>query len=109
MNCVFTFFLTVFQSNQDDEWVKQRNAVAMEPGLRLKRSSPWAGLEPGTARSAGQRLTHWATGAFLYVTIHLPELQYLCYCRLCCSLEVLSRSAKSFYFSLHVSQDKPVT
>ena len=28
---------------------------ATEPRLRLKRSSPQAGLEPGTARSAGQR------------------------------------------------------
>ena len=31
---------------------------AMEPRLRLKRSSPQAGLELTTARSVGQRLTH---------------------------------------------------
>ena len=30
---------------------------AMEPCLRLKRSSPQAGLELTTARSVGQRLT----------------------------------------------------
>ena len=29
----------------------------MEPRLRLKRSPPQAGLEPGTARSVGQHLT----------------------------------------------------
>ena len=32
-----------------------------ETFLRLNRSE--AGLEPGTARSVGQRLTHWAIGA----------------------------------------------
>ena len=31
---------------------------AMESRLRLKRSSPQAGLEPTTARSVGQSLTH---------------------------------------------------
>ena len=31
---------------------------AMETRLRLKRSSPWAGLEFMTAKSEGQRLTH---------------------------------------------------
>ena len=31
---------------------------AMEPRLRLKRSSPRAGLELTTTRSVGQRLTH---------------------------------------------------
>ena len=34
----------------------------MDPRLWLKRSLPQAGLEPTTARSVGQRLTHWATG-----------------------------------------------
>ena len=37
----------------DNEWL-----CAMEPRLRLKRSSPQSGMELGTARSAGQRLTH---------------------------------------------------
>ena len=40
---------TVFQSSQDD------GRVIME------RFPPSAGLEPGSARSAGQRLTYWAT------------------------------------------------
>ena len=31
---------------------------AMEPCLRLKKSSPPADIELGTARSVGQRLTH---------------------------------------------------
>ena len=37
---------------------------AIEPRLRLKRSPPQAGLEPGTAGSKGKRLTHsyhWQT------------------------------------------------
>ena len=36
---------------------------AVESLLWLKRSSPQVGLKPMTARSVGQRLTHWATGA----------------------------------------------
>ena len=35
-----------------------KRLCAMEARLRLIRSSPQAGLEPGTARPAGQRLTH---------------------------------------------------
>ena len=35
----------------------------MEPRLRLERLPPRTGLESGTARSVGQRLTYWATGA----------------------------------------------
>ena len=35
----------------------------MEPRLQMKRSLPQAELEDGTARSAGHRLTHRATGA----------------------------------------------
>ena len=35
----------------------------MAPRLLLKRSPPQVGLIPGTTRSAGQRLTNWATGA----------------------------------------------
>ena len=37
----------------DNEWLG-----AMEPRLRLERYPPQAGLEPWTARSVGQRLTH---------------------------------------------------
>ena len=29
---------------------------------KISKRSPRAGLELGTARSVGQRLTHWATG-----------------------------------------------
>ena len=36
---------------------------AMEPRLRLKRSSPKVGLQFTTAWSVGQRLTRWATGS----------------------------------------------
>ena len=31
---------------------------AVDANLRLERSPPHAGLEPGTTRSAGHRLTH---------------------------------------------------
>ena len=37
--------------------VDNERLYAMEPRLRLKSLSPPAGLEPGTFRSAGQRLT----------------------------------------------------
>ena len=43
--------------------VDNERLCAMAPRLWLKRSPPQAGLIPGTARSAGQRLTNWATGA----------------------------------------------
>ena len=39
----------------DKEWL-----CAMELHLRLERLPPRTGLEPGTARSVGQCLTHWA-------------------------------------------------
>ena len=35
----------------------------MEPLFTVEKISPRAGLELGTARSVGQRLTHCATGA----------------------------------------------
>ena len=44
----------------------------MELRLRLKRSLPEAGLEPGTARPAGQRLTHRATEAPIFFLGLLP-------------------------------------
>ena len=33
------------------------------PPFTVKKVSPWAELEPGTARSVGQRFIHWGTGA----------------------------------------------
>ena len=53
---------TVFQSYQDGRWVIMKGCVRWNSVYILKRSSPQAGIEPGTARSAGQRLTYWATG-----------------------------------------------
>ena len=47
MTCDFTFFLTVFQSYQDDVACIER-LCAMEPRLRLKIFSPQAEIEPGT-------------------------------------------------------------
>ena len=41
------------------QWVGDNERLsAMEPDLRLKRSLPQVGLEPGITRSAGQGLTH---------------------------------------------------
>ena len=34
----------------------------MEPRFTVEKISPRAGLDLGTDGSAGQRLTHWATG-----------------------------------------------
>ena len=45
-------------------WVGDKERLcSMELRLWLQRIPPRAGLEPGTARSADQRLTYWATGA----------------------------------------------
>ena len=54
MTCDFTSFSTVFQSYQDDGQVGDNGRLcAMEPCLRLERSSPQARLKPGTARPRG--------------------------------------------------------
>ena len=45
-------------------WVGNNERLcAIEHHSWLKRSPPRAGLEPETARSTGQRITYWATGA----------------------------------------------
>ena len=65
MTCDFTSFSTVFQSYKANgqvisgQWAGDNERLsAMEPCLRLKRSSPQVGLIPGTPRSVGQHLTH---------------------------------------------------
>ena len=61
MNCDFTSFSTVFQSYQE---VDKERLCAMKLRLRLRRFR----LErTRSARSVGQRLTHWATGAPLVI------------------------------------------
>ena len=57
MTCDFTVFqFTVFQSYQDDGRVIMKGCV---PGTPFTvEISPRAGLKLGTARSAGQHLTH---------------------------------------------------
>ena len=62
MTCDFTSFPTIFQSYQDDGWVIMEGCVQWNPVIN-KRPSSKVGLEPGTARSAGQRLIHWATAS----------------------------------------------
>ena len=39
-----------------------KRLCAMEPSYWLERFPPLAGFEPGTARTAGQGFTYWATG-----------------------------------------------
>ena len=58
MTCDFTSVI-LGQWEDDNE-----RLCAMEPRLRLNRSSLQAGLELTTARSVGHRLTHWATDAW---------------------------------------------
>ena len=44
--------------------VDNERMCAIEPILRSERFPPQARLEPGIARSEGERLTHRVTGAF---------------------------------------------
>ena len=57
MTCDFTSFSTVFQSYQDVGRMIIK-AVYNESLFTVGKISPQAGLEPETARSVGQRLTH---------------------------------------------------
>ena len=59
----FTSFSTVFQPYPDARRLIMKGCVQWHPVYYRKRSPPQVGLIPGTARSAGQRLTDWATGA----------------------------------------------
>ena len=49
----------------------------MEPRLRLERFPPQAGLEPGTARSVGQRLTTELPGLLSWGNEKTHFLQWL--------------------------------
>ena len=60
----FLQFYVHFNSNSviiGRQEVDNEMLYAMEPRLRLERYPSPAGLEPGTASSAGQRLTYLAT------------------------------------------------
>ena len=64
MNCDFTSFLT------SRRWVSDNEKLcAMEPGLRLKRSSSPAGLEPAIDKSKG--------GSYLFDTARLEARRNL--------------------------------
>ena len=58
MTCNFTSFSTVFQSYQDDWWVIKKGCV-----LRMEKISASGKAHSQTARSIGQSLTYWVTGA----------------------------------------------
>ena len=46
-------------SGMSGQWeIDYERLCAKEPRLRVKKFPPTAGLEPGTARSVGQRLTY---------------------------------------------------
>ena len=55
--CDFTAISTVFQSYQEDERIIMKGCVQWNP-FTVEKTSPRAGLELGTARSIGRRLTH---------------------------------------------------
>ena len=69
MGRLFEFlpFSTVFQLYQDNGQVIMKGCVQRSPIYHGKKSLPQAGLEPRNSRSAGQRLTYLATGAFIKV------------------------------------------
>ena len=52
--------------------------LSMEPCVRSQRSHQ-AGHDPGTARSAGQRITYWATGAPLPSASSLLAISSWCW------------------------------
>ena len=62
MTCDFTSFFTVFQSYQDDVWMIMTGSVQWNSVYGWE---DFTSSEDRTrsARSVGQRLTHWATGA----------------------------------------------
>ena len=72
MTCNFTSFSTVFQSYQDDVWVKKKGCVQ-----RLKRFSPPAGLELRTARSAGQSLKKLSFRGSIYGVVLEGQIHVL--------------------------------
>ena len=52
-------FCVLFNSVISGRWTDDNERLfAMEPRLQLKRSPPQEGIEPGTARSISQHLTH---------------------------------------------------
>ena len=57
MTCNFTSLSKVFQSYQDDGQMIMKSCVNGTPFM-AEKILPLAGLEPGTARSVGQGLTH---------------------------------------------------
>ena len=62
MTCNFTSFLTVFQSYQDDVWMIMKGCVQWNSVYGWEDFTPsedWT----WSARSVGQRLTHWASWA----------------------------------------------
>ena len=57
MTCNFTSFSILFQSYQDDGRMIMKGCVHWNP-VSVEKISPRAGIELGTARLVGQRLTH---------------------------------------------------
>ena len=57
MTCDFTSCLTVFQSYQDNERLIIKGCVRLNL-FTVEMISPEAGIELGTPRLAGKRLTH---------------------------------------------------
>ena len=71
----FTSFSTVCQPYPDAWRLIMKGCVQWHPFITEKISAS-GGLIPGTARSAGQRLTNWATGAAICAKNEINQLWY---------------------------------
>ena len=58
MTLDFTSVLTVFQLYQDDGWMIMEGCVCNGKSFTVGKTPPRAGLESGTPRSIGQRITN---------------------------------------------------
>ena len=76
MTCDFTSFLTVFQSYQDDVWMIMKGCVQWNSVYGWE---DFTSTEDRTrsARSVGQRLTHWATGAPIFIMRHIEWMRHV--------------------------------
>ena len=72
MTCYFTSFLTVFQSYQDDVWMIMKGCVQWNSVYGWEDFTSSEDLTR-SARSVGQRLTHWAAGAPCHTIIQTSK------------------------------------
>ena len=78
MPCDFTSFLTVIQSYQDDVWMIMKGCVQWNS---IYGWEDYTSSEDRTrsARSVGQRLIHWATGAPVSTVLTAKSVHFWLY------------------------------